>query len=85
MFELRGPEKGLPQSVIEAWKKKDPVKRATKHMLETGALTEKEIRDLKKQFQKEVDEAFDSARQSEYAPPDEVFKDVYAEGGEVIP
>jgi pyruvate dehydrogenase E1 component alpha subunit len=85
MFEMRGPEKGLPESVIEAWKKKDPVKRATEHMLETGALTEEEIRDFRKQFQKEVDEAFEFARQSEYAPPEEVFRDVYAEGGEVIP
>jgi len=84
MSELDGPEKGLPQDVIEAWKKKDPVKRATEHMLEIGALTEVEISALRKQFQKEVDEAFEFAEQSEYAPAEEVFRDVYADGGEVI-
>ena len=84
MSEMDGPEKGLPEHVIEAWKKKDPVKRATEHMLEIGALTEGEISALRKQFQKEVDEAFEFAGQSEYAPADEVFRDVYADGGEVI-
>jgi len=84
MSELDGPEKGLPEHVIEAWKKKDPVKRATEHMLEIGALTEGEIGALREQFQKEVDEAFEFAEQMEYAPADEVFRDVYADGGEVI-
>jgi TPP-dependent pyruvate/acetoin dehydrogenase alpha subunit len=83
MFETRGPDKGLPERVIEEWKKKDPVKRATEHLLEIGALTEEEISDLRKQFQGEVDEAFAFARRSEYAPSEEVFRDVYAEEGEV--
>lgn len=77
------PEKVLPPSVIDAWKMKDPVKRCTEHILEIGALKEKEIDDLRRQFEREIDAAFEFARQSEYAPSEEVFRDVYADGGEV--
>ena len=78
--ERDSPDKVLPESVIEEWKRKDPVKRLTEHILEIGALTEKEISDLRRQFQREVDEAFEFAGQSEYAPPEKVFRDVYLDG-----
>jgi TPP-dependent pyruvate/acetoin dehydrogenase alpha subunit len=77
------PDKVLPGKVIETWKKKDPVKRFTEHVLQSGLLTEGEMDDLRKQFQREVDEAFEFATKSEYAPPEEVFRDVYADGLEV--
>jgi len=83
--EMDSPDKLLPEKLIEEWKKKDPLKRFTEHILAVGALTEDEIYDLRKQCQREVDEAFDFALQSEYAHPDEVFRYVYADGGEVIP
>jgi TPP-dependent pyruvate/acetoin dehydrogenase alpha subunit len=77
------PDKVLPGKVIETWKKKDPVKRFTEHVLQSGLLTEGEMDDLRKQFEREVDEAFEFATKSEYAPPEEVFRDVYADGLEV--
>jgi TPP-dependent pyruvate/acetoin dehydrogenase alpha subunit len=77
---MKSPKKGLPEKVIEEWKKKDPVKRMKEHMLEIGALTEEEFNYIKKQFEKEVNEAFDLARGSKYASSEEVFRDVYAEG-----
>lgn len=80
MASENSPEKVLPSNVIEAWKKKDPVKRCTDHILEIGALTEGEIAHLRAQFQKEVDGAFEFAGQSEYASPEKVFKDVYWDG-----
>jgi acetoin:2,6-dichlorophenolindophenol oxidoreductase subunit alpha len=78
------PDKVLPEKVIKAWKKKDPVRRFTKHILQSGLLTEGEIEDLRKQFQSEVDEAFTFAAKSGFAPPEEVFRDVYADGTEVM-
>ena len=71
--ERDSPDKVLPERVIEEWRKKDPVKRFTEHLLEIGALTEREISDLRRQFQKQVDEAFEFARESEYAPPEVVL------------
>ena len=81
VVETRGPEKGLPEKVIEEWKKKDPVKRMKEHMLKIGTLTEEEFNDIEKQFQNVVNEAFDFARKGKYAPPEEVFRDVYTNGG----
>lgn len=80
MSEMRSPEKGLPQEVIEEWKKKDPVKRMKEHLLSIGAMTDDEITGIKEQYQREVDEAFQFARENKYAPPEEVFADVYAKG-----
>ena len=37
-----------------------------------------------RQFQGEVDEVFTFAEKSEYAPPEDVFRDVYADGLEVM-
>lgn len=80
MSEMRSPEKGLPMAVIEEWKKKDPVKRMKEHLLEIRALTDEEITRIKEKYQKEVDEAFQFAKENKYASPEEVFRDVYAEG-----
>lgn len=77
------PEKVLPGDVIEEWKKKDPVMRFSGHMIESGLMNGKEMNALRKQFQKEVDEAFEFAERSPYAPPGDVFRDVYADGLEV--
>ena len=80
MSELSDPKKGLPKDVIEAWEKKDPLQRMTNHVLETGVVNEMEIAALRNQFQTEVDEAFAWAAQCDYAPTEEVFRDVYAHG-----
>ena len=77
------PEKVLPADVIDEWKKKDPVMRFSEQMIVSGLMTAEEMGVLRKQFQKEVDEAFEFAEQSPYAPPEDVFRDVYADGLEV--
>lgn len=77
------PDKVLPKDVIDEWMKKDPVKRLAEHLIGSGLMTAEEMSALRKQFQKEVDEAFESAEQSPYAPPEDVFRDVYADGLEV--
>jgi acetoin:2,6-dichlorophenolindophenol oxidoreductase subunit alpha len=78
-----GPDKVLPKSVIDEWKEKDPVKRLSEHLIQNGLMTSEEMSALRKKFQKEVDEAFEFAEQSPYAPPEDVFRDVYADGLEV--
>jgi pyruvate dehydrogenase E1 component alpha subunit len=83
MQETRGPEHCLPEEIIEEWKKRDPVKIMKERMIEAGALTEDSFFDIKKQLQDRVDKAFDLARGGKYASPEEVFKDVYAEGGDM--
>jgi TPP-dependent pyruvate/acetoin dehydrogenase alpha subunit len=81
MNETEGPERGLPAAVIEEWLKKDPVKRMKEHLVQTGVMSGAEIITLKQGYQEQVDEAFDRARNSDCASSEEVFTDVYAEGG----
>jgi len=81
MSEMEGPEQGLPPGVIEEWLQKDPVKRMKEHMVETQAISEEEFTSLREKYQKEVDQAFEIARTSDYASVEKVFTDVYAEGG----
>jgi acetoin:2,6-dichlorophenolindophenol oxidoreductase subunit alpha len=80
MSEMKKNERGLPAALIEEWTAKDPVKRMKAHLLETGILTQDEINRIQETFQKEVDEAFRFAREDRYAPPQDVFADVYAKG-----
>lgn len=79
MSEMGSPERGLPQKLIEEWKKKDPVIRMKAHLLKNGILTDKELIGMEEKYRKEVDDAFQFARESDYAPPEDVFRDVYAE------
>ncbi len=83
MQEARGPEHCLPEDIVEEWKKRDPVKTMKDRMIAAGALTEDSFADLKKDLQNRVNEAFDLARGGRYASPEDVFKDVYAEGGDM--
>ena len=82
MQETRGPEHCLPEEIVEQWKRRDPVKIMKERLAGAGITTEESFNDLEKGFQAQVDRAFDLARASRYAPPEDVFKDVYAEGGD---
>ena len=79
MQETRGPDHCLPEEVLAPWRERDPVKKMKEHLIEIGALTEEVFQDKKRQLELRVNKAFDSARQSRYPTPEEVFRDVYAE------
>ena len=83
MQETRGPEHCLPEQIVEEWKKRDPVKIMKERMMEAGVLTQDSFADLKRELQGRVDRAFDLAKAGKYPSAEEVFKDVYAEGGDV--
>ena len=80
MSELSDPKKGLPAEVIAEWEQKDPVRRMTQYMLESGIVVEEEISIMWSECREKVDEAFEWAAQCEFAPVEEVFSDVYADG-----
>ena len=80
MSELSDPARGLHPDVIEAWQRKDPLQRMTQHMLESGGVTAAEIETLRAQYRENVDAAFAYGAANEYAPPEQVFRDVYADG-----
>jgi pyruvate dehydrogenase E1 component alpha subunit len=80
MSEMEAPEKGLPADKIEEWKKKDPVKRIKEYILKEKLMSGEEMKEIEEKYRKEVGEAFEAARKAGHNSPEEVFRDVYAEG-----
>lgn len=61
----------------KAWKKRDPIRKFERKLIEEGMITEKEISLLEKRFQKEVEEAAEYALASPWPSVDELTQDVY--------
>jgi pyruvate dehydrogenase E1 component alpha subunit len=67
---------------VDEWRKKDPILRLEKSLIEKGILTESACRAVQLEVQAEVDEAVVYAESSPDPAPDSIFEDVYT--GEVI-
>ena len=59
-------------------KKRDPIPRFRKKLIEMGALTEKEADKIDQEVAKEIDEAVKFAEESPFPAPEEALEDVYA-------
>ncbi len=58
---------------VEEWKKKDPLPRYEKYLIDKGLLTNEKIEELEKEYTKYVTEEFKKVEQSEYVMED-IFK-----------
>lgn len=81
---MRGHEEGDPQSYrpkedIEKAKKNDPLVRFKKYLLDNEVLSEKEIADIEKQVEDEVEKAVEFADESPYPDPKEAMDDLFVE------
>jgi len=65
---------------VEEWRKKDPIERAGKRLVERGWLTEAECRLIQAEMEKEVAEAIQYAENSPEPAPEALFEDIYTEG-----
>lgn len=63
---------------VEEWKKRDPIKLFKEYGLEECLLTEKTIKALEEQVDKEIEEAVKFADESPQPSPDVLFEDIYA-------
>ena len=63
---------------IEEWKKKDPIPRFKKQLIETQVLTEKATAEIDQQILEEVDKAVKFAEESSFPEPEETLDDVYS-------
>jgi TPP-dependent pyruvate/acetoin dehydrogenase alpha subunit len=66
-------------SELEEWKKKDPVVRAEKLLLDLGIITIQKREAIVEQINQEIDAAVAECEKEQYAEPDEAYKDVYSE------
>jgi 2-oxoisovalerate dehydrogenase E1 component alpha subunit len=64
---------------VEQWRRKDPVDRFRRYLVEHGVLDERLIEETRRRVAHEVDDATEVAERAPYAPPETAFSHVYAE------
>jgi len=67
------------QEELDEWKKKDPVPRAEKLVMDLGILTSQKREALVDEINQEIDEAIDICEKEKYSGPEEAYNDVYSE------
>ena len=66
-----------PVEEIEAWRKKDPVERLKKSLVDEGVIKKKDFDEMQRDFTVMLDEAVEFAKNSPLPPPSALFDDVY--------
>ena len=66
---------------LEEWGKKDPIDLCQKKLFERGILTSDEDQELREEVKAEDEDAFNYAFEAADPTVDDLFEDVYAEGG----
>jgi len=83
-YRHRGHTEGDPGTVyrskeeVEEWKRKDPIPRFEKILLQTKALTRKKMDAIRQAVESEIEAGVRFAEESPYPDPDQVTTDVYA-------
>jgi pyruvate dehydrogenase E1 component alpha subunit len=67
-----------PEEEMAEWKKKDPIVRFRKKLIDMGVLTEEEASKIEQEINQEIDEAVKFAEESPFPAPEETLEDVYA-------
>jgi TPP-dependent pyruvate/acetoin dehydrogenase alpha subunit len=62
---------------VEEWKKKCPIERLKKHMIDDRVCTEEEIHDIQSEVKREIEETEQFALESPEPDPAEAFDDIY--------
>lgn len=74
------PKDGLlyrKQKEIDEWKKKDPIKRLQKELIDEDIVDKKEVTKMMEGFEKELKEAIEFAEKSLLPGKEELYEDVY--------
>jgi TPP-dependent pyruvate/acetoin dehydrogenase alpha subunit len=77
-FEANSIPDLRPVSEIEAWKKKCPIIRFRKKLLQDGILTEKDIETIENQVMAEIEAAVTYAVESPWPEPEEAMEGIYS-------
>lgn len=74
------PEPYRPKDELEEWKKKDPLDRFSKKLLEDKVLTPGDVEKKRNQFMNEINEAIQFAKEAPFPDASEVTSDVFYQG-----
>jgi pyruvate dehydrogenase E1 component alpha subunit len=67
-----------PKEEVEAWKKKDPIKRLRQQLVQNKMATDAELDEIENSVLRELDEAVKFAQESPEPTPEEALEDIYA-------
>lgn len=68
-----------PPAEIKKWLRKDPIKRLERYLLKEAGFTLDDLQKTRATISREVDDAFDFARQSPFPAQEDLFKYAFAE------
>ena len=71
--------KYVPRELLEEWKKKDPILKAERKLMELGYADETDFLEVKKRVDKEIDAAVEFAEQSPLPEGPETLEGIYAD------
>jgi TPP-dependent pyruvate/acetoin dehydrogenase alpha subunit len=74
----------VPKGEVEGWRRKDPIKKLEKELIEMGALTPEKIGHIEAKIDNEIEAAVQFARNSEPPALSDALEDVYATRVEVL-
>ena len=83
-YRLRGHSKSdrnlyRTKEEIEAWRKRDPIRRLERELVDQRRFGAAELAELEKQAQREIEEALEFAKASPDPDPAQLTRDVYAD------
>ncbi|NLY49414.1 MAG: thiamine pyrophosphate-dependent dehydrogenase E1 component subunit alpha, partial [Firmicutes bacterium] len=89
-YRIKGHFVGDPElyrtreEVQERFENDDPLKNFRQQVLAANQLTEKDFADIETQVKEELAAALAYAKESPFPGPEELFQDLYVEGGEAL-
>ena len=72
------PETYKSKEEVDDWKKKDPIPRFRKYLIDNKVLTEEDVNKIDKEISEEIDNAVKFAEESPFPEPEETLEGVYA-------
>lgn len=77
------PQPNVPKGEIEKWEKKCPIKSFQAKLMEQGILSERKVKSIYENVEKELEQAIAFARESPFPEPKAAYKDIFST--EVLP
>lgn len=66
-----------PEEEISKWKQKDPIAKFEKYLLESGAISQEDLKEIQTEISKEIEMAYHSAQQSLFPEEQELMDYVF--------
>ena len=77
---MTDPGKYRSQAEADLWRKRDPIPRLARSLIEQGVLDEARIQEIQAEVNRIVEDAMQFAEQSPEPGPEALYEDVYVEG-----